>query len=160
MTEEFRDISWCPNTYEISNFGRVRNKKTYFIRKNWINTKGYEHITLTKESTGKSYRQSIHILVAEAFIPNPENKLEVNHIDGNKLNNRVDNLERCTRIENMNHARSTGLCDNLEAKRFYNKLKELKEKHDFVLVNEVINYLEEMLDKKTNPFLLRNNIRI
>jgi hypothetical protein len=58
---------------------------------------------------GKSKSLYFHRVVAEAFIPNPENKKEVNHIDGDKLNNRIENLEWATRSENTQHAYDTGL---------------------------------------------------
>ena len=63
---------------------------------------GYRKVTLRKD--GRSSNVMIHRAVALAFIPNPENKTEVNHIDGDKLNNRVDNLEWCTKSENAIHA--------------------------------------------------------
>lgn len=58
---------------------------------------------------GKVIHKDVHRLIAENFIPNPEKKPEVNHIDGNKLNNKIDNLEWVTRIENLIHARDNGL---------------------------------------------------
>lgn len=71
---------------------------------------------LSKEN--KQYYPRVHGLVAEAFIPNPEGKEQVNHIDGNKRNNCIDNLEWCTQTENIRHAIKTGLIKN---KGFDNK---------------------------------------
>jgi hypothetical protein len=74
------------------------------------NGHGYINVTLNKgckSKRGKNYY--IHILVAENFIPNIENKSEVNHKDGNKKNNSIDNLEWVTRKENMEHAFENGL---------------------------------------------------
>lgn len=64
---------------------------------------------LSKNKVKKDLR--VHRLVASAFIPNPLNKPEINHIDGNKGNNNVNNLEWATRKENINHSIKTGLCD-------------------------------------------------
>ena len=68
---------------------------------------GYKKVELVKNGQRKSIR--VHRLVAQAFIPNPENKLEVNHIDGNKTNNHVENLEWVTSSENTIHAYTTKL---------------------------------------------------
>ena len=70
---------------------------------------GYMIVTLCHEGVRKNKR--VHRLLTEAFIPNPSNKAHVNHIDGNKLNNSLDNLEWATPKENTNHAIKTGLCD-------------------------------------------------
>lgn len=72
-----------------------------------VDSRGYLVVGLTANGKRKSF--SVHRLVAEAFIPNPENKSCINHIDGNKLNNRVDNLEHCTHSHNNKHAYDTGL---------------------------------------------------
>lgn len=103
----------CYENYEVSNTGKV---KTH----NWMNRgitkemspsscRGYLQVNLWKDGKQKCIR--IHRLVAQAFIPNPYNLREVNHIDGNKLNNSVDNLEWCTREENLEHEHSTKLGD-------------------------------------------------
>ncbi len=76
--------------------------KPYLDRKN-----GYLSVALYKDGTHKNYR--VHRLVAETFIPNPSNLPQVNHIDGNKLNNNVDNLEWCTSKQNIQHAWKNGL---------------------------------------------------
>jgi len=68
----------------------------------------YRLVNLLKEDT-KKYMAKMHRLVAVAFIPNPHNKPEVNHIDGNTLNNKITNLEWCTHKENMQHAYANGL---------------------------------------------------
>ena len=69
--------------------------------------KGYESVALCKDHKIKHYL--VHRVVAEAFIPNPKNHPQVNHIDGNKLNNNVENLEWCTHQYNQLHARQNGL---------------------------------------------------
>ena len=106
QTEIWKDI---PNfeLYQVSSLGRIRNKVTGFIRKN-VNSFGlYETIILF--NNGKQRLFLVHRLVAKVFIPNPENKKEVNHIDGNKKNNRVENLEWTTRQENALHSVRNGL---------------------------------------------------
>jgi hypothetical protein len=104
--EEWKPIKGYEDRYEASSCGRIRsyNKKrqTYLILKSY-NHKGYLRVDLR----GKLPR--VHRIVAEAFIPNPLNKPEVNHINGIKSDNRVVNLEWCTRQENQNHAYDTGL---------------------------------------------------
>lgn len=100
LIEEFPD-------YEINRSGVVRNRKTRKI-KNPTPMKGmYPKVSLQKGH--KQYARNVHVLLARAFIPNPMGKPEVNHIDGNKSNNNLDNLEWVTRSENMVHARRTGL---------------------------------------------------
>lgn len=99
--EEWEDL------YEISTFGRVSNYRK--VMQTWINNSGYECVTLSKKGQRKHYL--VHRLVAKAFIPNPDDKPEVNHIDGNKFNNCKDNLEWVTSAENKQHARQSGLAE-------------------------------------------------
>jgi hypothetical protein len=99
MDEHWLQINDFPN-YQVSNFGNVRNIVTNKPMK--LNVKGgYDHVCLVHNKIRKSFK--VHRLVALAFIPNPENKLEVNHKDKNKLHNHIDNLEWMTRKENNIH---------------------------------------------------------
>ena len=82
--EIWKDIPNYEGKYQISNMGRVRNIQTNHIHKNNCSYGLYEKICL--ERNGKQELLSIHRLVAKAFIPNPQNKKEINHIDGNKRN--------------------------------------------------------------------------
>lgn len=104
-------VSSHPN-YSVSDTGLIRNNTTGSIRKPVFNPHrgGYYQCILYKE--GKSKMCYPHRLVAIAFIDNTDNKPQVNHIDGNKLNNCVDNLEWVTNQENGQHAFDTGLNKN------------------------------------------------
>jgi hypothetical protein len=97
--------------YRIGTDGRIWSEARDIMLKSHINDRGYVNAYLSKNGKVKTLR--VHRLVAEAFIPNPDNKPEVNHIDGNKLNNRVDNLEWVTRRENRQHAWDMGLDKNV-----------------------------------------------
>lgn len=112
MKEIWKDIQGYEGLYQVSNFGNIkslnyrRTKKEREMAKR-INGEGYEIVGLYNGN--QQLQTGVHRLVAQAFIPNPEHKEQVNHIDGNKRNNRVDNLEWCTQTENIRHAMRTGL---------------------------------------------------
>ena len=90
------------DNYSISNFGNLKNNKTNRLRVQSKDSSGYACCTLSLK--GKTYTKSIHRLVAEAFIPNPDLFKEVNHRNGNKLDNRVENIEWCSRSHNLKHS--------------------------------------------------------
>lgn len=114
MDMNINEENWLPikgsKRYKISNFGRVSSytKKggTKIMKSSTCNTKGYERIGLNLDFN-KRRTYSVHRLVAEAFIPNPLNKKEVNHIDECKTNNHVGNLEWVTPSENVWHSIET-----------------------------------------------------
>ena len=105
LIEQWRSIEEYENLYQISNYGNVKNHKNQLLKP--MNDGNYLNVDLYKNEKKKRYK--IHRLVAKAFIPNPEDKKEVNHIDGNKLNNKYSNLEWVTPSENMIHAFKKGL---------------------------------------------------
>lgn len=109
--EIWKDIPEYEKLYQVSNLGRVKsfckNKQEGNILSFSINPKGYYQIILTKSKKPKNWL--VHRLVAIAFIPNPNNLPQVNHIDGNKQNNCVNNLEWITNEDNMKHARANHL---------------------------------------------------
>lgn len=114
MAEIWKPIAGYNGKYEISSFGRVKSHaytSVRFIREQ-LAGKGYPKVSLRKD--GKTQQHYIHRLVAEAFLDNPEQKTEVNHIDGNKRNNHVQNLEWVSRKENQMHAFNNGLLKNME----------------------------------------------
>ncbi len=128
MLEYWIDVSNFPD-YQVSNHGRVKNKKTDKILKPYP-TRGYLRIGLYDE-TGRKCKL-VHRLVAEAFIPNPKNKPAVNHINGCKTDNNVTNLEWSTASENLYHAHNNGLrpkLDNQGEKNGFAKLTEAQVIH-------------------------------
>ena len=102
----FRDVKDWP-LYQVSDSGVVINKFTGRILSRRHNQKGYPLVRLS--SNGKIKSIAVHRIVAVSFIPNPNLGTQVNHIDGNKENSHVSNLEWCTQSENMIHAYSHGL---------------------------------------------------
>lgn len=92
--------------YSVSDIGEVRKDVTDYILKQQVQ-QGYHHVTIQINKKPKRFR--VHRLVAEAFIPNPDNLPYVNHLDGNRANNIVSNLEWTTPAGNTQHAVKTGL---------------------------------------------------
>lgn len=113
MAEIWKDVQGYEGLYKISNFGNIKgHNKTYFCGKNTKRVleerfivgevrNGYKRVTLWHNK--KHRRVFVHRLVAEAFIPNPDNKPEIDHIDGNPSNNRAENLRWVTHTENLNN---------------------------------------------------------
>lgn len=93
--------------YSVSDFGRIRNDKTGRIMKTPCGKNGYPRVNLYDDMKASS--KSVHRFVAETFIPNTENKEQINHIDGNKMNNNVTNLEWVSPSENIRHSFVNGL---------------------------------------------------
>lgn len=110
MKEIWKYIAGYEGKYAVSNLGNVKNYKTNKILKNREDKDGYLYVILCKN--GKTKLMKIHRLVAQTFILNPKNKPEVNHIDGVKANNVMNNLEWATHNENMEHAWKNHLRDN------------------------------------------------
>lgn len=161
MEEIWKDIIGFENLYQVSNLGRVKSLNRFRIGKSnkpvkvnerilkqRINNWGYLQVILCKEN--KLYCKYIHRLVCETFHPNPHELPQVNHINGIKTDNYVDNLEWCTLKENVQHSNKTGLRNpekkltkiqiqeiiNLKDKLSYRKIGELYGVH-----NTAISYI-------------------
>lgn len=134
MSEIWKDIPNFEGSYQVSNMGRVRSvdrEVTYKdgkkcrhkgrVLKPYLNNKGYEYLKLCIDN-GRN-NKSVHRLVLEAFKPHVNmSDLEVNHIDGNKLNNHLTNLEWVTRRDNILHAYDMGLIKNRGKDSYHVKL--------------------------------------
>jgi hypothetical protein len=151
--------TWKPTLvnpdYLVSNLGRIKvldrriwnaANKAYSLRKGKILTpnnngsKHYWRIGISSETGNKSSRRTyqLHRLVAESFIPNPNNLPQVNHIDGNKDNNCVSNLEWCNQSHNLRHAYNNGLIS---------REKESRNCHLRKLTEEQVSYIKSEFDK-------------
>lgn len=143
--ENYVDIIGFEGKFQISDLGNVKrlsykakNKNGYvtlteIIKKNSLNWNGYYFTRL-----GRNNPLLVHRLVAIAFIPNPQNKSCVNHIDGNKLNNYVNNLEWCTKAENNQHAYDVGLKKGYWTKKSGDKHHSSKQVTQYDLSGNII----------------------
>ncbi len=153
MNEIWRDISGYEEIYQVSNLGNVMSlkynggNKKQLLKQGKTKT-GYYFVCLCKNGNVKLYR--VHRLVAETFIPKILNKEWINHKDGNKLNNNVNNLEWCTPSENNIHALKTKLRvglrgkDNKNSKKIYQiDIKSNKIINIFYGIGEVERYFKK-----------------
>lgn len=106
MNEVWKDIPEYEGLYQVSNLGRVKSLKRKIFLKPRLTQRGYVTVVLYRNSVPNSFQ--IHRLIAFVFIPNPDNKPQVNHKNGVKTDNRVENLEWVTNYENCIHAHKNG----------------------------------------------------
>lgn len=126
MKEIWKDVVGYEGLYQISSLGRLKNRHGRILNGN-INDYGYLRAILCDGKGHRKYIQ-IHRLVAQAFIPNPDNKPQVNHIDENKINNVVENLEWVTVKENINWG--TSLQRRAEHQKITQKSKKTVYQYD------------------------------
>ena len=131
MAREYKTLSL--EDYEITKSGEVINKNTNRVLKPQLNGKGYYRVCIGGQL------KFVHRLVAQKYVPNPNNKPQVNHKDGNKLNNYVDNLEWVDNTENRKHAVENGLHLSGE-KCSYSKLN--KQQVNFIRNHKEISNVE------------------
>jgi hypothetical protein len=132
--------------YEVSNLGRVKNIKSGRILKSHLNRSGYLMHQLRENNKQKNLY--LHRIIATAFIDNPEEKPQVNHIDENKLNNDLSNLEWCTERENVIHGTRT--------KRVAEKLSKKVIQLD--LNDNILNEFESMVQAEQETGVSTGNI--
>lgn len=134
MKEVWKDVVGYEGLYQVSNLGRVKSLARFKLNhgklkpiperilKPWEmskQTNGQAYMMVSLYQNAKRKSALVHRLVAEAFIPNPENKPTVNHKNGDKYNNQVDNLEWMTQRENLLHAYKMGLNVPIHMKEWY-----------------------------------------
>lgn len=105
MKETFKEYVYDGVTYKVSNYGRVFGKKGELKQR--LNPDGYLEVTVGKLKGGRTSRR-VHRIVAETFLPNPNNLPEVNHKDYNRANPRLDNLEWTDRVTNIRYSSDKG----------------------------------------------------
>ena len=152
----FKAIDGYEGLYEVSNHGDIKSLGRYrktgsggYMQKERMlkvtkTTTGYYKIELVKNGIRKSLK--VHRLVAIAFLPNPLNKPNINHKDGNPLNNHIDNLEWCTQKENVNHALEIGLKKTLDLP--IEKINDLYHKE-----NKTLKEIANLFGVSTTPVI-------
>ena len=173
--EVFEDEEWKSvkeiypdaNDYKISNLGRVKNPKGYFVK--GTNKAVYIIIYIGIKGIRKGIRKKLHRLVAKLFISNPENKIFVNHIDGDKKNNCVNNLEWVTPVENVQHAMNNNLnscCKRIKVTKLDSKIEIIypsiaeTSRNLKIDIGTIIRYIKNNKAYKNNLFELLDNKQI
>lgn len=165
MEEIWKDVKGYENLYQISNTGKIKSLERYKnnhskkqlvkekIRKQIVSKTGYYTCMLNKNGKNKLFK--VHRLIAEAFIPNPNNYPIINHKDGNKLNNDISNLEWCNYSHNGKEAYRLGLIKNntYGIKKYNNSLKIKVNQYDlngkFIKQWESISDIQKELNYAT-----------
>ena len=149
--EKFKGEEWkvSPDNdrYEVSSMGRVRNRERKNCLRHKVSQDGYHRVCLSLPELKHGKFYPLHRLVANAFIPNPNNLPQVNHIDGNKSNNAASNLEWCTAKENIEHGIKSGLI----LKGYEQTWAKIKsEDYPIILAMRVAGYPNTDIAKKYN----------
>jgi hypothetical protein len=160
----WKDIPGYEGFYQVSIYGQVKGvdrmvgaKHNYPVKGVLLSPRmgrgGYLDLLLYKDGTCK--RMAIHRLVAIVFLPNPENKEMVNHKDGDKTNNRIDNIEWVTRAENMRHAFSNGLVNSSGPRKKPVQMFKDDKKRTFDSITEAAKKIDR--SGEALRFALKNN---
>lgn len=116
--EEWKPVVDYETLYEVSSLGKVRSLRSGKLLKYSLGTTGYQQVNLRKDS--KPRTMLVHRLVAQAFLSNPNSLPQVNHIDENKANNSIENLEWCTSKHNANHGTRIERCNGVRRNKTKN----------------------------------------
>lgn len=151
----YKDVKGYEGFYKINQKCEVLNVKTGKIRKNQIRIRksGKKELFVNLYKNGKENRKVIARLLAEAFIENPFNKEQINHKDGNPLNNDLNNLEWCTSKENIVHAFKNGLNDRKSYLAGSKPKGVIISKENFIKEFESIGECAEWIDKENKKSL-------